>query len=316
MMVTYGSPCQRPARSGPAATFRHQAQRGDITLWFLGGEDNHGGQAHHHHDKLSVSLHAFGEVVSSDPGMPGLKDNAWSLFLQGSFAHNTLVVDEADQGPMVSEGFEAHLDAEPPWARAAVRGDRTGYRESLWKVMLHRGDEVREGVCDGVSLERTVFFDPPRIVLSDRCEAEAERRFGFVFHARGSLVAQASLDGDAEPSPLAPLPSEGSYGLFTGRQQAYPARQFIADWRLRPGLWLRLVAASDGPFEATWGRTPGNPRGEDRGTVVLRAVGRQRRFATVLELHRGAPALASVASAGPSAVETVSYGGASRRYEA
>jgi len=41
-------------------------------------------------------------------------------------------------------------------------------------------------------------------------------------------------------------------------------------------------------FEATVGRTPGQPIPDDRGTVLLRAAGLARRFRLELEVRHGA----------------------------
>jgi len=313
------APCEPPQQStilGGArmVSFRKRTDRGDIVLWFLGGEDNHPGQAHHHHDKLSVSIHAFGQIVTSDLGLPSFSDNVWSTFLDGTLSHNTLLVDECDQGPMASLAFDADLAAAVPWARAAVRGDREGHRASLWKTMLRRGDEVREGVYDDVIIERTVLFDPPYVVLADRCRSEAERRFTFVLHGCGRMVAGAVGADGIPPLALPDLRSDGAWGLFQGRTCANPAKQVTADWHIASGLWLRLVAISDGPFEATWGHTPGNPREQTRGTVLLRAPGKLRRFAAVLELHRGTPSVSGVAMRTEGEVEVVHYHGATRSY--
>ena len=180
--------------------------------------------------------------------------------------------------------------------------------------MVKRGDEVREGVYDDVTLERTVFFDPPYIVLSDRCEAPEQKRFGFAFHGCGQMVVSVLDAEDAGPLELPALPTDGSYGLFEGRTCVDPVRQLFADWRVRTNLWLRLVAVSDGPLEATWGRTPGNPRREMRGTVLLRAPGDCRRFFAALELHRGTPTLAGVETGDGEPVVAHLFDGSERTY--
>jgi hypothetical protein len=312
-------PCPPPSRSvvlgaSRMAAFRKQTPRGPVTMWFLGGEENHPGQGHHHHDKLSVSLYAFGEIISSDLGLPAFDNNVWSHFLRGSFGHNTLSVNEVDQGPMESLLFEADVDANVPWARAVVRGNRDGHRASLWKTMVNRGDRVREGVCDDVVLDRTVLFDPPYFVLIDRCEAPAERRFAFVFHGSGRMVAQTAAAEDAPALGLPAIGNDGPLAFLEARDTTDPAAAITADWRVRDGVWLRLVSISDGPFEATVCRTPGNPRDEVRGTVLLRAPGVKRRFVTALELHAGSPTLRAVRCDLPATAELVLFDGAVRPY--
>ena len=99
------------------------------------------------------------------------------------------------------------------------------------------------------------------------------------------------------------------------RSAADPVEQITVDWRVRSNVWLRLVAASDGPFEANWGRRPSNPRSETRGTVVLRAPGRARRFHAALELHQGSPALRNVDGMSGDAVEIAFFDGSRKSYE-
>ena len=298
------------------ATFRKQLDEGTVTLFFLGGGDTHAGQGHHHNDKLSVSLHAFGEIVTSDLGLPsGTALNDWTKLLYSSFMHNTLLVDEMDQGTMKPLAFEADLDGSPAWAHAAVEGNREEARNGLWKVMKDRlGGRLEEGVCDGVVLSRTVSFDPPLFALSDHCQALQPRRFGFSFAAYGTMVVETITADEEAALALPPVPTDGIYSQFTGRQFADPVTQFIADWRLRHDLWLRLVAVSDGPLDATWGTTPANPREETRGTVLLRAPGVERRFGSVLELHKGAPRVWSVRLGDDGSVVAQMYDGSTRSF--
>ncbi|MCZ7643895.1 MAG: heparinase II/III-family protein [Planctomycetota bacterium] len=298
-----------PLPAARMAAFRGQTGFGPMNLWFLGGEDNQPGQGHHHHDKLSVSVSACGEPLSWDMGLPGACDTDWAQFLNGVLSHNTLMLDEIDQGPMKSLAFESGLDAPVPWARAVVEGDRTGYRQSLWKVCLRRGDAVQEGVYDGAKLERTVYFRAPLAAFSDRVEAPAERRAGFVFHARGELLVAADEAPGSKPLDL-PAPREtGAWRLFVQRRKAEPLRHVEADWRIQANLWLRLCATCDAPFEAHWGRTPGNPSTWDRGTLLLRAAGASRRFGAVLEIHRGTPSVKRAELDSNGTVRAVRYEG-------
>jgi len=319
-------PDELPASAAPPAqsvllpaakitTFRRVTDRGQVTCWFLGGQDTHSGQAHHHHDKLSLSLHACGEIITSDLGLPAPYDNDWVRFLNSTFSHNTLMINERAQGPMKSLRFEAELQAKIPWTIAAVEGDRSdAARKSLWKIMATtRRDEVTEGLYDGVKLSRAVYFDVPYIVLCDEGRMPQERRFEFVFHACGSMVA-ATQAADAQPLGLPPLPEVGGFGLFTERTIADPIESVSVDWRIRSDLWLRLVSVSDGPFEATWGSTPGNPRTQTRGTVLLRAPGTVRRYASVLELHGGTPTVQAVALKGVQGAEVTLFDGTRRTY--
>ncbi|RKY01658.1 hypothetical protein DRP77_09325, partial [Candidatus Poribacteria bacterium] len=187
-------------------------------------------------------------------------------FWRSTFAHNTIMVDEGNQAPVKSASLEWRPDADPPYAKGIIRD-----------------------AYPGIRLERAILFDPPYVVIADRCESEGERRCGWVFHAYGSMDARVTEPTD--PFDIPPLPTEGVFTFFKARRRLWASGQLEVNWRVSERIWLRLLALSDGPYEATVGRTPGNPLPDDRGTVVLRAVGRRRRFFAAFELNKGIPKL-------------------------
>ena len=93
------------------------------------------------------------------------------------------------------------------------------------------------------------------------------------------------------PLDLPLLPEDGVFAWFTDRRTVAVDGVVCVDWRVSERVWLRLLATADGPFEATAGRTPGNPIPDGRGTVLLRAPGKARGFRAALEVHRGSPSL-------------------------
>ena len=98
----------------------------------------------------------------------------------------------------------------------------------------------------------------------------------------------------AQPCPpldLPPLPEDGPFARFRDRRTTCVDGAICVDWRVSERVWLRLLAASDGPFEVTTGTSPGNQIPDQRGTVLLRAAGRERSFRAALEVHRGVPSL-------------------------
>jgi hypothetical protein len=228
----------------------------------------HGG-GHDHLDKLSISLHGMGEVISPDPGTAGYSLREACAFWRGTFAHNTIMVDERNQGRVRNASLEWHPDADPPYVRGIIRD-----------------------AYPGVKLERTLLFDPPYVVIADRCESEDEHRYGWVFHAYGSM--DATISQAVDPLDMPPLPEEGTLSFFTARRSTAALGLLEANWRVSERVWLRLLVRSDGVYEATMGRTPGNPLTEDRGTILLRAPGKTRRFFAVLELHRGIPSVKGI----------------------
>ena len=286
-------PCETPKdsivlRSAKMATFRSEWQCEPVTLWFLGGDDYHAGQAHHHSDKLSFSLHAKGKIVTSDLGLPGFQDNDWAQYLFASFSHNTMFVDERAQGPMKCLEFDAGPDAETPWAKATVQGNWHGTPPSLQRAMKNRGDEIDPGANEEVALSRALQFSPPFIRFVDTFESPKERRFCSAFHACGSLVVDAQSANDDLRLP--PLPDHGAFSLFIEKHTCPSASKVTADWRVDTDLYLRLIASADRLFEVTWGRTPGNPSIHTRGTVLLRTAATRCEFQVSLELHSGSPA--------------------------
>ncbi len=286
--------CEAPRQSARLSAarltvFRKPTERGQITLWFLVGEENHSGQGHHHHDKLSISLHAFGEVIASDPGLPHKH-----RFLSSTFLHNTLLLDERSQGTFECLEFAADLEADIPWAYGRSRGNRDGARGKFFEGLVKRGHDVEAGVYDDAVLERMVFFDAPFIAVSDRFDCPTDHRLGFVFHANGSLIVDADPAPAASTLDLPPLPDREPLDHFFERTRTEPLQRIVADWRVRADVWLRMVTVCEEPFEAIWGRTTGNPRPATRGTVFLRTPGRAVRYATVFELHAGTPQLETV----------------------
>ena len=246
---------------------------GDWHLLFKAGPH---GAGHDHPDKLQIAFNALGHVIAPDLGTAGYALGAIHPYYRSTFSHNTLFVDEADQKPVSDASLIWEPNADPPFAQGTIRD-----------------------AYEGVTFTRRVWFDPPYIILGDECVSEQEHRYGWIFHAYGSLdggvsVGQASrLSTDAPPS----LPEIGPLkGYLKGAQVAWTEGQLEANWRIAQGLWLRLVATSDGPFEATLGRTPGNPMPDDQGVAIMRAVGKDRRFWAVFEVHGGTPNIAEMAT--------------------
>jgi len=243
-------------------TFRDPA--GELEVGFRGGPFRGG---HDHPDRLSVFLADAGGGIAADLGEPGygLRRQTEDYFRR-TISHNTLFADEKDN--LGSAEVDWRLDAAPARAKGVIAD------------------------ADGVRYERTVYFDPPFVVVVDQYRASTERRFGWAFHARGDLELlshQADASTAAQP-PLGmpPIPASGNgYKLLTGRRAAGVNGSLRARWQLGEARHLEAVVAADGPFEATTARSAGNPFPADRGALLLRAPGTERRFFTVFERHSG-----------------------------
>jgi hypothetical protein len=226
---------------------------------------------HDHPDRLSVFLHALGEPISPDLGTPGYSLHALNgHYYRSTIAHNTLFADESDL-----KG-EATLDwrpeASPPQAHATM--------------------EVA-----GVSYRRTVFFDPPYIVLVDEFQAEEEHRFGWIYHAYGDVkVTMPTLSASAQPAlVMPPLPDKKAWAMLTERHATIASDEVKATWRVTERINMGLTTRSDGVFEVTAARGPGQPYADRQGVLIFRAPGRVRRFATALEVYADSPTVKAMA---------------------
>ena len=175
-------------------------------------------------------------------------------------------------------------------------------QEKVERARLTFGAEGAAGVLEdayeGVRLERRIRFEPPLIRVEDRCVSDEGHRYSWVFHARGGMAVRPAHP--CPPLDLPPLPEDGPFARFRERRTICVDGTICVDWRISERVWLRLLAASDGPFEVTTGRSPGNPVPDGRGTVLLRAAGRERTFRAAFEVHRGAPSLRALDLGQPS----------------
>ncbi len=254
-------------RASGIVIFRAERPVGQYYAWFRCGR--HGG-GHDHLDKLAVGIHALGEAITPDLGTAGYALRDLKQYYSSTFSHNTLLVDEQDQNRVGRALLE--FEAEP----------------------LQQAQGVVEDAYDGVLLERRIRFAPPYVLLQDRCASLDPHRYGWVFHAYGSASLQA--ERQSRLLELPPLPEDGVFAFFTARDQFITEGPVCVDWRVTELVWLRLMVTSDGPFECTFGRTPGNPVPDSRATVLLRAPGRERRFFAALEIHQGSPSLGTIKS--------------------
>lgn len=251
---------RRPGRSTalPAAgigVFRGRGPR----MWAMLRAGAHGG-GHDHRDKLHLSIHACGEPLAPDLGSSGYALREPQAYYRGTLAHNTLLVDEADQ----AEVTDGELIWMPPYAEGLVRD-----------------------AYPGVLLRRRVWFEPPWLALEDHCDSDQAHRYGWVFGALGPL--RLTIDGAGGVSGLPAWPNSGPFAWLAGLERTLAAGVVEARWRCGERLHLRLLVTSDGPFEVTSVSLPGNPFGAARRAVVLRAEGARRRFRALFEVHHGRP---------------------------
>ena len=161
-------------------------------------------------------------------------------------------------------------------------------------------------------LRRTVFFDPPYIVLLDEFEAETEHRFSWIHHAYGDVGVLQT--GETAPSNLPPLPTEGAWQNLRARSTQTASESIVAMWNVTDTLRLHLRLCSDGAFEITTATSPGQPYFDSQGALLLRAPGRTRRIASVFEATGVETTLQSLSLAGQDTVRVNLKDGSERVY--
>ncbi len=242
---------------------------------------------HDHPDRLQIALSAFGELISPDLGTPGYAlHGATHNYFRSTLAHNTIFADEAEQKGHAALEWEPN--AEVPRARGTIKGE------------------------DGITYRRTVFFDAPYVVLLDEYESDVEHRFGWAYHAYGTVKLLSKLSvGAIDP----PLPTDKHWEMLTGRKTGICPEVLQAIWQVSDATRLRLCTISDGPFEVTPGKTIGQPWPDTLGCVVLRAQGKKRRFASVLEPYQATATSAGVSLTDGGGVRLDLPPGKSKTYE-
>jgi hypothetical protein len=216
------------------------------------------GAGHDHRDKLGVVIHAGGRVVVPDLGTAGYSVRAFREYCVSTFAHNTLMVDEENQ----AEVGIASLEVAGPSEAKGVVGD----------------------AYPGITMERRILLDPPRVLVADRVDCSSEHSLAWVFHAEGELTLDTSLRARPE---LAPIKENGPFGFLTDRQTGVVEDLLMARWAVDEGMSMRLSARWDGRFECTTGTTPSNPMTSRLGTLIIRTFGRSLAINSEFEI-RGA----------------------------
>lgn len=244
------------------------------------------GAGHDHPDRLEIAITAHGRIIAPDPGTAGYELKAIHPYYRSTFSHNTVFVDEADQAPSSAAHMLWLPNARPAYARGTL-----------------------PDAYEDVLLTRHVWLDPPYLILMDVCTSENNHRYGWLFHAYGTMCWRTRRPAAGQPMP--PVPILETY--LQSPETVWVDGQVQVNWRVDEDVYLRLLATSDGRFQATFGRTPGNPMLDDMGAVVLRAAGKRRCFWTVLEVHRSTPSVAGI-EPGQSGLSLVLADGTSRSY--
>jgi hypothetical protein len=226
-------------------------RREPFQVWFRASAH---GQGHDHVDKLSIGLHAAGEVIAPDLGTAGYGLREHTRYCRSTFAHNTLLVDEADQARATRAGLRAAARAMETWAAgagmAAARPERDRPNGGRQAGLLRHGQEgvwaigIVEDAYPGVRLERRVALRPPYLLLEDWCESDQKHRYGWVLHIYGSMAVreQVPYHSSASRSWL------GGPGAFPPRPDDTALRGQARPERDRQGAGGFPPLPDDGPW--------------------------------------------------------------------
>jgi len=218
----------------------------------------HGG-GHDHYDKLGIVIHAAGEVISPDIGTAGYSLRDFKEYCVSTLAHNTVMVDERNQGRVGSAGLRFH-----------------GSSKALGWV----GDGY-----PGVMARRRVALEPPTISLEDRVECDSEHSLAWVFHAVGEVEVEEF--GSRCEALLPPLPDSGPFAFLQDRKTSAADNFLRARWSVSGDISLELLARWDGRYECTVGSTPNNPMTSRLGTLIIRTWGKRLAIDSELRVDVG-----------------------------
>ena len=228
-------------------------------------------RSHAHHDRLNVTLTAFGEQVLADLGTSGYARKDYCAYCRSRFSHNVVLIDE------LTDRWPDH----PPITESGPKASTDANRAEAW--ITDSDGPARIG--------RRIRLAPPLLLMEDRCEADHPHRFTWLLHPYGSL--SVACCGKAAQVDIPPLPEDGPLAFFTHRRRFAAGSPICLDWRITERLWLRAWICVSQPFEYVLGRTPGNPIPEGRSTVAVRLVSDGWCIRSALEVHRGHPELAA-----------------------
>ncbi|MCS7253787.1 MAG: heparinase II/III family protein [Armatimonadota bacterium] len=150
---------------------------GEQATWLCLKYGPHGG-GHGHPDKLNFVLYSRGQILVLDPGITRYGVPIHSGWYKTTLAHNTLVVDEANQKP--AEGKCLAFGAE----------------KGIDFVVADAGN-----IYDGVRFVRAIaLLNQDSIVLIDHIRCEKERLLDIALHLRGQWAKPVAADAWTPPN--------------------------------------------------------------------------------------------------------------------
>jgi len=202
--------------SGYAILARGEGEQG---TWLCLKYGPHGG-GHGHPDKLNFILYARGQVLALDPGITRYGVPLHSGWYKTTLAHNTLVVDEANQKP--AEG------------KCLAFGNEGGVEF----VVAEAGD-----FYDGVRFVRSIaLLDENALVVIDQVRCKGERLLDMALHLRGQWV---DLPDGAKWTP----PSKDGYRFLREATVRRLERTTVLRVRPREGWQIAVTLLPEAPAD-------------------------------------------------------------------
>ncbi len=250
---------ERSTSMGPSGLAVLRAGSGEGPYYALLRAGRHGG-GHDHLDKLEVVFHAMGEILLPDIGTSGYALRDFKAYCVSTLAHNTLMVDDRNQERVADAG-------------SSMDGER-------------RARGVVRDAYPGVTMEREVELDPPRLIVSDTLSSEAEHTYSQIFHAAGSLNVRGMERGR---SPVYGLPREGPFRFLKGGGSTGMRTEARGVWMIGDRAELRFSTRCEIGFELLAARSPGNPMTRCLDTIMARTNAEDCRITTEFTAVEGDP---------------------------
>ncbi len=192
---------------------------GEQATWLCLKYGPHGG-GHGHPDKLNFVLYARGQVLALDPGITRYGVPIHRGWYKTTLAHNTLVVDEANQKP--AEG------------KCLAFGDEGGVEF----VVAEAGD-----IYDGVRFVRSIaLLDGNVVVVIDQVRCGGERLLDVALHLRGQWV---NLPDGSKWAP----PNKDGYRYLREATVRRLERKAVIQVRPKEGWQIATALLTDAPAD-------------------------------------------------------------------
>lgn len=267
---------------------------------------------HDHPDRLSIFLHAEGTQISPDLGEPGyaLRGKTGDYY-RSTLAHNTLFANEEMQ-----KGA-ATLDWQPEKkrARGQIRAGNILFRRTVFfaaplVILLDEYESQTQQRFNWIyhaygTMQMEEMLAPPTVpdevnednkVNNAAPDAAASPKLQPIIEGPPVKIPVDSppVEAQALDLRLPALPEDKEWSQFTKRKTIIVGKNLRAIWQVQPNVQLRLHSTASASFEATSGRTIGQPFPDDQGALLLRSPGTSWRVATVLEVVTDTPQVTGI----------------------